>query len=173
MLIRRRYLMMLSVAVGAALLGSLLYHNTTQAQRLQIYKDSVQIPLLRKTATISSLSSPPQLPIDLVLPFTFSPKEQLSDISDAWITYSIGQFPEAHRWYTFNLTLNDQVVISANFYAMSSRNLFSLHSSSSFSDALTQGINVLELSEPYKEGETEVYLEISYVDLFVEYEYQA
>lgn len=166
-MIKKRYLI-LSVAVISVILASLFYSNITQAEKgkkptEEQFKDSVSISL--KSSRISTETSPH---INATLPFTFNPKGQNFNVTRMWISFIIsGNF-----WHSIDFTLNGATTISLNYF-VSSDTITSFETDASFYGTIVEGINVFTVSEIYRDSVTPITEQISYMTLFIEYEYQA
>jgi len=166
MMIKKTYLMILSVAIVSVLLGSLFY-NITQAQKGKeptIYKDSVKIELMSNR--ISTETSPH---INATLPFTFNPKGQNFNVTRMWISFIIG----GNFWHIIDFTLNEAPTISLNYFVVGGNTITSFETDASFYGTIVEGINILTVSEIYKDSVTPISENIHYMTLFIEYEYQA
>ncbi|NIO36496.1 hypothetical protein GTO27_02210, partial [Candidatus Bathyarchaeota archaeon] len=105
-MLKKRYLLVLSIAAVSVLLGSLFYGSTTQAQigKPRTYKDSVEITALDQSGVHFYT-------FNLLLPFAFQPKENLLDITDVWATVTVGVY-SAHD-YKLDIVLNDKVTTTS------------------------------------------------------------
>jgi hypothetical protein len=187
----------IALAIVSVILGSLFYNNITQAQRLRIFKDSVEITVLDWTARMVPLSSyydPVHIekgvlffqgnPVNFA--FVFAPKQSFLNITNLWIVL-IALAPD---YYTdairFSVTINSKVTVSTGEVQMYGESWDRAHPqqvSIQIKDygvyqAIIEGINSITFSNP--EFKHSVYgdwrntnLEMFKIMLFIEYEYQA
>lgn len=162
---KKKYLIVLTLAIISALLGSLLYGNLALAGKPQpsVYKDSVKIEL--KSSRISTETSPH---INATLPFTFNPKGQSFNVTRMWISFIVaGNF-----WHSIDFTLNGATTITLNYFVVHPDAITSFETDPSFYGTIVEGINVFTVSEIYRDSATPTSELIYYLALFIEYEYQ-
>jgi len=137
---------------------------------LQKYKGSVTIDFAKtyvgQYAYISTELNPH---VNATLPFTFSPRQQNFNVTRIWISFIMHG---ANRWYSLNFTLNGKNTIYLKFFAMYS-SVTSFETNPSFHKEIVQGINVLTISDLYKDFVTPITEYIAATALFIEYEYLA
>lgn len=182
-MIEKRYLIVLTVALVSVLLGSLLYSSLALAGKPQpqpsICKDAIEITVLdwtdRYYQSGSSESSEMGLtwfrgPTVVDLPFVFIPKEILLNVTRLWITLVVNSI------YGDGLT-NIKAKINNNFAVnfgsiwvddiyLSSHTRYLEHDP--VLNAISSGINLLQLYDL-----SDYDLLIYRITMFIEYKYQA
>jgi len=167
MLIKKRYLVILSVAVISILLGSLFYINTTFAPKGQeptIHKDSVNINLLRLGSSGWDGQGVNFRGVVQKIPFAFNPKETFQNATDFW--FSLLYWTGAVT-VTIEISLNDMYLATKSLSVSSELAYGSFQATdTSLYYSLTSGLNVLTVTsnEP---------LHLQEFTVFIEYEYQA
>ena len=184
-MIKKRYLMILSVAVVSVLLGSLFYNNITQAQsgKFKTYKDYAEIVVLEWSAIFGvtpifsvnadqrdcGVSPTPDSPITLV--YLFSPKETFQNVTDLWIVFTAQNMHPGAQYIPLDITINDGATVYTNeFYENVNFGLkvVSVHvTDASIYQTITSGVNKLVLTT------SAIILTVFRVTVFIEYTYQA
>ena len=167
-MIKKRYLVVLSLAILSVLLGSLLYTTLGLAGKPEpqpsICKDSVRISLLSVGA--SGWESQGALIITGVheFPFVFNPKEPFQNLTDLWFSFF---YLTSRPTVTIDISLNNVYITSKSLLETTDPRPVSFQvTDTSLYYALTSGINVLTLTSM-----DAIYLQE--LTVFIEYEYQA
>jgi len=134
---------------------------------LQKYKDSAMIDFAYEQYKFISTELNPH--VNATLPFTFSPRQQNFNVTRMWVSFIMHG---ADTWYSLNFTINGRNTIYFKFFAMYS-SVTSFETNPSFYNEIVQGINVLTISELYRNFVTPIKEYIADIALFIEYEYQA
>lgn len=200
-MIKKRYLVVMSLAVVSALLGGLLYTalGSTSAGKPEpqpsICKDSVEIELLDWSMRdkyyplgddhleqgIVCVGPPYTIP--LVLPFAFNPREKFVNVTDFWFSFVMAD-ESGYTGYIgkvfFNITINEDNTVSSE----SSINAGHIHTISvhlnnpDILNTISPNINTLSLTHDH----VEIYnipqqnwrkMWVYRVTVLIEYEYQA
>lgn len=178
MMIRKRYLIVVTVAIVSVLLGSLLYSNLALAGKPEpqpsIYKDTAEITALDWIARYYNgeeygikihVDSAWWYPMQK-FPFIFDPKPELVNVTDLWISIT-GTSYAAYNDYEFRLyvVLNDvEVWQGMTRFDIPVAGITTVHIEN---PNLNQGVNVIQLSVD------DNVLTVHRITVFVEYEYQA
>ena len=182
MMIKKRYLTILSVVIVAVLLGSLFHANIAQALALtgkpqpSSYKDSIEITLLDMSGDNVAFGVRIYSAHPAILPFPFNPKDDFLSITGIWITtiaYSSDYV--RHNITVKNITLKSTAIEYHGSYPIIASTY--IDASELLPETITSGTNVLTISNPEVwdngTGEwTPYWLLLFKVTVFIEYEYQ-
>ena len=189
MMLKKRYLVILSVAVISILLGSLFYINITLAPKRQeptILKDSVEITVLdwvsrRYVATSEEfdygISLYDAIPLSLV--FSFSPKQVFLNITDMYVSIVASTTQGQGRDHKLTVAVNgvatttDGNPLSHYYLSVLTQHM----TNPQVYATIEEGINTLTLSNPFWWNLQPLWqptmIFVYKVTVFIEYEYQA
>ena len=175
-MIKKKYLMILSVAVASVLIGSLLYANLVLAVKPEpqpsINKDSVEITLLD-----GNIASGARMWWwrNITLPFVFTPKAISINITDAWITLMVQAERPAGDEMRFNITVNGVTTRSYVWYSSNALTHVSMRIEKALYENITSGINLVSISNPeywlIDSSWQPTNLFLYQANVFIEYEY--
>jgi len=181
-MVKKRYLMILSLAITSIIFGSFLYNNVTFAGKPEpqpsVHKDAVEITVLDWTARYYQSGSSVSSEIGLTwwigamvdFPFVFTPKGSVRNVTRLWITLVVNSrsgdgFTNAKAKINNNFTVNfDNMLVNDVFPLSNTRNL----EHDPVLNAIYPGINLLQLYD-----RSDYDLLIYRITLFIEYEYLA
>ncbi len=184
-MLKKRYII-ITLGIVSVLLGSLLYSQLVLAGELTpsgkpspvTYARSVRIEVLHWTDDIYLFAD-----FTCSLPFSFNPEQPFQEVTDLWIAIIVESSMTTNWNHMFNITLNEEIELSSGLHLLPLHSFpltVSLHvTDPTVLQTLHQGINTIEISDPYRQSLSnpsvmEPYaMFIREIAVFIEYEYQA